>query len=95
MSDADNKKCFNPFYYTYNSCSSCKNAINNNLPDNANDVQRGDKCVLQCQWIGWPLCFTLDVISCPFRGACHLQERYCQCNSELCKIYPVVDIQPL
>ncbi len=107
MSYTNTKNCFNPFYYTTMSCDSCWKAIDSSLPADASDAQRGDKCYEECQWICWPLIFTFDIVSCPFRGAYFVQQKYCSCKNcdckivncckccNSCKTYPTIDIQPL
>lgn len=102
MSDTDNKKCFNPFYYTTSSCKSCCNAINSSVPANASDAQRGDQSAKECQWLCWPVIFAFDIVSCPFRGTYFVQQKYCNCKNvncckccNSCKTYPTIDIQPL
>jgi hypothetical protein len=107
MSDNDNKNCFNPLQYTSNSCSSCWEAIDSTLPASASDAERGDQCAKECQWLCWPVIFTFDIASCPFRGAYFCQQRYCNCSKcskcskcsckkvTCCKVYPTVSIQPI
>ncbi len=104
MSNTDNKNCFNPLQYTTQSCISCWAAIDAHVPANASDSERGDQCARECQWMCWPLIFTFDIASCPFRGAYFCQQRYCNCKNcsckkisccKSCKTYPTIDIQPL
>ena len=104
MSNNDNKS-FNPLYYTTNSCTSCCEAFDSSLPADASDSQRGDHCAKECQWLCWPVIFSFDIVSCPFRGTYYCQQRFCNCynckkitcckNITCCKVHPDVTVQPM
>ena len=62
---------FSVFYYTCRSFDDCCVAFDTADSHQMSDDERSKLCKRQCQCFCWPLCFTFDIVSCPYRCSKH------------------------